>query len=191
MLKKIKEQNETELVPMENFIPETGELTTKQDILTTNEMLPAFNILALAAQLKGLRNLKKGVGISSRYLELTEKGQEIYGVFIRYKWIAPKATLYVKLEDVPECEREMYFEKDRQLYKKVECVEFITDAGDAFMLGGVQFLNSFKERGIQAGQKFYARYEGLKNRTKIFDIRTLDTVEEAEWEEIAVAQLPN
>jgi hypothetical protein len=190
MAKKIAETTETELVAMENFIPETGELTTKEDILTTNEKLEVFNILALAAQLKGLRNLKIGVGISSRYLEMTEKGQEIYGIFIRYKWIAPKATLYVKLEDVPEYEREMYFEKDRQLYKKVECVEFIIDTGEAFMLGGVQFLNSFKERGIEAGQKFYAKYEGPKNRTKIFDIRTLDTVEEAEWEEVRVAQLP-
>lgn len=184
MAKQIAEKTETELVPMENFIPETGEITTKQDILTTNEPLPAFNILALAAQLKGLRSLKKGVGISSRYLEMTSKGQEIYGVFIRYKWIAPKATLYVKLEDVPESEREMYFEKDRQLYKKVECVEFINDKGEAYMIGGVQFINSFKERGIEASQKFYAEFLGLKGKTKIFDIRTLDETEDAEYEEV-------
>lgn len=184
MAKKLMEiKDSQELVAMPNVNTSTGELTYPEGFVQTQTIIAPSNIFQLAGRLKALKNKTKGIAISTKYLEMTKEGQEIRGIFLRYKFIHKKDdTKYRNIEEVPENERHSYFEKERVLYKKIECVEFIQDNGEVSMMGGVQFINSFKEQNVPTGTEFYAKYEGTKNKTKIFEIFTFEEIEETTFE---------
>jgi hypothetical protein len=180
---KLKNEDSTELVPMPNVNTGTGELTYPEGFLQQQTIIPTVNIFQLAGRLKALKDKKKGISISSKYLDMVNKGDEVTGIFIGYKYICKKDdSKYRNIEEVPEYERENYFVKENNLYKKIEVVEFAKDNGEVCMIGSIQFISAFKEKRVQTGQAFYAQYAGIKNRAKIFDIYTIDEVEEVEFE---------
>lgn len=175
----------TEFEVMQNFRPETGELLKIESIITENSVLAICNIFELAAKLPKLKDMSRGIAISSTYLEMTAIGETIRGIFIRYKWIAPKYNgPYRTSEEIPLHERENFICKEKILYRKVECVEFVDERGGVFMCGGIQFLNSFKERFVEFGQEFMATYKGKKDKTKLFEIVTLNDIQETEYLEV-------
>lgn len=149
------EEMENESTALEVVNPETGEVTTNEEIEVKPSAFTSAEISGFMNASAKLAKAKKTISIVPQYMEFGKQGETERGIFMGYTVINKKDELH-----------------PGQLVE-IKCIQWLNN-GKMYMNGGVALVDKFKSLPVGTPVEIEYTGKGSNGKTKVFDVTLLE-----------------